>query len=343
MAGERLSALDASFLLAEGEGEPMSIGGVDLCAGPAPEYHQFADLIERRLHLLPRYRQRLAADPLRLGTPRWVDDGRFRLSYHLRHTALPAPGAIEQLQTLLTRIFERRLDRGRPLWELWLVEGVEGGRFALIHKMHHALVDGVASIDVLNTIFDSDPDGHEGPTREPWEPQPGPSRLRLLTDAGSSGRPRRSSSARSAGSRARRDSARQGRGRPGRRGGSGAPPSTLAPETPYNAPVGPHRRFTAQRESLRDLKAVKDGLGGSLNDVVLAMVAGALGAHLRRRGHDTDGLELEVFVPVAMEASGETGNEVSGLKVSLPVGATDPLERFRRISRRWTSSRSPRR
>lgn len=332
---ERLTPLDASFLFGEDESGLLSVGGIDLCAGPAPSYDEFAGLIERRLHLLPRYRQRLAIVPLGLAQPRWVDDTHFRLDYHLRHTALPAPGDAEQLQRLTSRIFEQALDRSRPLWELWLVEGIEGGRFALIHKMHHAIVDGIASVDVLNTIFDSDPDAGDGPAKKPWEPEPGPSGVRLLAE-GALERAAPPEVVRSVVSAVRspRQAVTRAAGTVAGIGAAARAALSPAPPTPYNAPVGPHRRFTWQTESLDEIKAIKDGLDGSLNDVVLTVVAGALGRHLRRRGHDVDGLELQVFVPVALRSSGgdEGGNEVSGLKVPLPVGITDPLERFQTIS-----------
>ena len=333
---ERLTALDASFLFGEDELGLLSVGGIDLCSGPAPSYDEFAGLVERRLHLLPRYRQRLAMVPLGLAQPRWVDDTHFRLDYHLRHTALPAPGDAEQLQRLTSRIFEQALDRSRPLWELWLVEGIEGGRFALIHKMHHAIVDGIASVDVLNTIFDSDPDAGDGPAKKPWEPEPGPSGVRLLAE-GALERAAPPEVIRSVVSAVRspRQAVTRAAGTVAGIGAAARAALSPAPPTPYNAPVGPHRRFTWQTESLADVKAIKDGLDGSLNDVVLTVVAGALGRHLRRRGHDVDGLELQVFVPVALRSSSGddgAGNEVSGLKVPLPVGITDPLERFRTIS-----------
>jgi len=183
MSGERLTRLDASFLQGENESAPMNVGGVDVFAGPAPSTEQFTEHLERRLHLLPRFRQRIASVPLGLGRPRWTDDTKFRLSYHLRHTALPAPGGADQLSTLFARILEQPLDRGRPLWEMWLVEGLEGGRFAVLHKFHHTLVDGIASVSVIQTIFDSQREPQATPAPRAWEPRRGPSRVRLLAGA----------------------------------------------------------------------------------------------------------------------------------------------------------------
>ena len=336
MSGERLTALDASFLQGENESAPMNVGGVDIFAGPAPSIEEFSEHLERRLHLLPRFRQRLATVPLGLGRPRWTDDTRFRLSYHVRHTALPAPGGLEQLQAMFGRILERPLDRGRPLWEVWLVEGLEGGRFAVLHKFHHTLVDGMASVAVIQTIFDSEPEPASSPGPRSWKPRRGPSRASLLAGAaaeravppelvssvGTLVRHPQKAAMRTAGALA-------GLGTVVGRGAL-----RFAPRGPYNRKVGPHRRFAWQSEALDDFKAVKDALEGSLNDVVLATVAGALGAHLRARGEETAGLELQVFVPVALRSSedSDTGNEVSGLRVPLPVGMTDPIERFQRIN-----------
>jgi len=336
MSGERLTALDASFLTGENESAPMNVGGVDVFAGPAPSMEEFSEHIDRRLHLLPRFRQRIASVPLGLGRPSWTDDTRFRLSYHLRHSALPAPGNLEQIQTMFARILEQPLDRGRPLWEIWLVEGLEGGRFAVLHKFHHTLVDGIASVAVTQTLFDEEAKPESAPEPRSWKPRRGPSRARLLVGAaaeravppelvsslGSFVRHPQKAAVRTAGAVA-------GLGTVVGRGAL-----RFAPRGPYNRKVGPHRRFSWQSEALEDFKAIKDALDGSLNDVVLAVVAGALGSHLRARGEETAGLELQVFVPVALRGSSgsEAGNEVSGLRVPLPVGMTDPIERFERIN-----------
>lgn len=334
MLDNRLSALDASFLQIENARAPMSVGGADLFTGPPPSYDELCETIESRLPLLLGFRQRVIEVPFGLGQPRWEDDPHFRLSYHLRHTALPAPGTVEQLQTLCARVMEQPLDRARALWELWLVEGLEDGRFALIHKMHHTLVDGIASIDVLNTLLDSSAKPDQGPAPESWEPEPGPSAPRLLVDAVLE-RAMPPEVIRSVGEivRAPRQAAGWGLRALAGAGALGRTAADAAPPTPYNHSVGPHRRFAWQRESLDDFKAVKNALDGSLNDLVLASVAGALGSHLRRHGEDAEGLELQVFVPVALRSPGgdEGGNQVSGLRVPLPVGISDPLERFRRI------------
>src|SRR3954454_18408950 len=156
---DRLSAVDAAFLHQEGAATHMHIGGLAVFDGPAPSHVEMLEHIRERLHLLPRSRQRLATPPLSLGRQRWIDDPRFNLEYHVRHTALPAPGDEERLHRLAARIFSQRLDRAKPLWELWMVEGVEGGRFAVISKTHHALVDGVSGVDLMTMLFDLDAAG----------------------------------------------------------------------------------------------------------------------------------------------------------------------------------------
>src|SRR4051794_24525989 len=178
--GDRLTATDASFLAQEGPSSHMHVGAVMIFEGPPPGYDEFVTQIRSRLHLVPRYRQKLAFPPLETGRPVWIDDPSFNLEYHIRHTALPAPGSEGQLRALAARIHSQQLDRAKPLWETWLVQGLEGNRFALISKTHHAVVDGVAGVDLATVLFDAEPTPpplpHEG---EPWRPQPEPSGLDL--------------------------------------------------------------------------------------------------------------------------------------------------------------------
>jgi diacylglycerol O-acyltransferase len=331
---DRLTPLDTTFLIGEDESTNLCVGAVEVLAGQPPGYEELLEAIEPRLDQLPRFRQKLAPVPLGLGRPRWIDDPRFRLTNHIRHAALPPPGDARQLQTLFARFMSEHARRDRPLWELWLVEGLEDRRFAVMHKIHHALVDGIASIKVLETLLDTEPSPPPHPPAKARQARPGPSRARLIADAaleralppeilrvaaGAVRSPRRAATG------AVRTLA----------GFAGIARASLdaAPSTPYNTPVGPYRSFSWQRESLDDLKAIKDALGGSLNDAVLTLVAGALGRDLRRRGCDIAGLELQAFVPVSVREQVEstTGNEVSGLRVPLPVDVTDPVERFRRI------------
>src|SRR3954454_6817613 len=178
--GDRLSAVDATFLAQERANSHMHVGAVLIFEGPAPAYDDFLTHTRARLHLVPRYRQKLAFPPLETGRPLWIDDASFNLEYHVRHTALPQPGSEEQLRALAARIHSQRLDRAKPLWETWLVQGLAGGRFALISKTHHALVDGIAGVDLLTVLFDATPVPHELPHEgEPWAPAPAPSALEL--------------------------------------------------------------------------------------------------------------------------------------------------------------------
>src|SRR5213592_1238620 len=154
---DRLSSIDASFLHNEGQSSHMHVGGLTICEGPPPAIQDFLDHIRSRLHLVPRYRQKLAVPPLETGRPLWVDDPTFNLEYHVRHTALPAPGSEAQLRALAARIFSQQLDRSKPLWETWLIEGLDGNRFGLISKSHHALVDGISGVDLAQVLFDLSP------------------------------------------------------------------------------------------------------------------------------------------------------------------------------------------
>jgi diacylglycerol O-acyltransferase / wax synthase len=333
---ERLSPVDVSFLDQEKEGSHMHIGAVMIFEGPPPPYEDLRTHIESRLHLVPRYRQKLVYPRFQMGRPLWVDDPRFNLEYHVRHTSLPSPGSVEQLRLLTGRIFSQRLDRSKPLWELWLVQGLEGNRFALINKTHHALVDGVSGVDITTVLFDTSPTptpiGAEG-----WTPSVEPSDAQLVAEGvkGLVTLPARA---------ARRglDAARH----PGETAsevreaaeGLGAIAWSFAnppPRTPLNVPIGPHRRVQWIRFPLADLKEIKNRLGGTVNDVFLATVSGALARWLKRRGVRTEGVELRGIVPVSIRADeqqGALGNRITAMLGPLPVYATDPRERLRIVS-----------
>jgi diacylglycerol O-acyltransferase / wax synthase len=334
MAGDRLTGLDASFLHLEDGSAHMHVAGVMLFEGPPPPYDELLDAFERRLPLVPRYRQRLAFVPLGQGRPRWVDDPHLNLRYHVRSTALPSPGTEQQLQDLAGRVFSQQLDRDKPLWEVWLVEGLEGDRFAMLSKTHHALVDGISGVDIISVLFDSSPEP-VAPTApgDRWLPRPIPSRAQLLGEALLERATIPTEIARSVravfrGPRRIAEAARDAAVGVGAMAWAGLNP---APSTPYNQPIGPHRRFVWMRASLRDIKAIKDSLGGTVNDVVLATVAGALGRHLRRRGRDTDGLELKAMVPVSVRQDierGALGNRVAAIMAPLPVWCQEPVARL---------------
>jgi WS/DGAT/MGAT family acyltransferase len=334
MSTDRLSPLDASFLHLEDATSHMHVAAALVFAGAPPAYERLLAHIGSRLDLVPRYRQRLAQVPLAQARPRWVDDDRFDLRYHVRHTALPAPGTEYELQVLAGRVFSHHLRRDRPLWEMWLVEGLDHDRFAILSKTHHALVDGVSGLDILSVLFSPDEADESGP----WTPRPAPSSVALLTEAlverissaGELARPLRRAVRRPR--RAVRQIAETAVGA-GALAWAGARP---APSTPYNAgQVGPDRRFTWARASLDDVKAIKNALGGSVNDVVLSVVTLALRRHLQRRGEEVDELELKVFVPVSIRAAdqhGTLGNQVSGMIATLPVSCADPVRCLAAIS-----------
>jgi len=184
MAAERLTGLDASFLHMERAGAHMHVASTIVFEGPAPTHAEFRDHIASRLHLVPRFRQKLRFVPFDQGRPVWVDDPHLNLDYHVRQTALPAPGSDEQLRNLAARIFSQQLDRSKPLWELWLVEGLTGDRFAIVGKSHHALVDGISGVDITTVLFDVEREPSEPPPQPPkWAPRPEPTDLKLLGDA----------------------------------------------------------------------------------------------------------------------------------------------------------------
>ncbi|HEX8119683.1 MAG TPA: wax ester/triacylglycerol synthase family O-acyltransferase [Solirubrobacteraceae bacterium] len=333
----RLTALDSAFLHIENTGAHMHVASVMTFEGAPPAYDDLLDALESRLHLVPRYRQRLADVPFDQGRPVWVDDPHFNLRYHLRHTGLPAPGGDVELKRLAGRLFSQQLDRSKPLWEIWLVEGLQGDRFALIGKTHHALVDGVSGVDITTVLFDAAPDPAPTPPPEkPWEPKPPPSRSQLLAEALIE---RATDPAE--GYRAVRSLVRAPRRVAEQLGASvsgiGATLTALlraAPPSPLNVPIGPHRRYTWVDGDLDEFKAIKNELGGTLNDVVLTAVSLALGRWLRRHAFPTDGVELRALVPVSVRADvqrGALGNRVAAMYAPLPVGVEDAEEAYRRV------------
>ena len=331
---DRLTGLDASFLAFERQGAHMHVGSLLVFEGPSPSYDELLAHVESRLHLVPRYRQRLAFPPFGAGRPRWVDDPHFNLSYHVRHSALPEPGGDTELRRLAGRLFSQSLDRAKPLWELWLVEGAGDG-FALIAKTHHALVDGISGVDIATVLFDLEREPPPPPDDAPkWSPRPEPSRAVLFADA---------LAERAEGPASLARALRDALVHPDRAGAeAGRAISGLAalvaagmagaPASPLNVRIGPHRRFAWAETELARLKAAKDALGGTVNDVVLTVVAGALRAHLFRRGRDPERLELKAMVPISVRADAERGalgNKVAAMYAPLPVGVADPVERFR--------------
>jgi WS/DGAT/MGAT family acyltransferase len=341
---DRLTSIDAAFLTQEREGSHMHIGGVLVFEGSAPTREELEAHIESRLHLVPRYRQKLSVPRLEMGRPLWVDDPRFNISYHVRHSALPSPGSLEQLRLLVGRVFSQRLDRSKPLWEIWLVEGLErggaegGARFALINKVHHALVDGVSGADLTTMMFDLQPERAEQPeVPEAWSPAPEPSEAEIVAkgvrDAVTAPVGVVAGALRYAAAPGRA----LGRAREAAEGLGEVVWGAVnrAPETPLNVPIGPHRRVAWAHTSVADLKAVKNAFGGTVNDVFLTVVSGALQRWLRGRGRRTEGLELRGAVPVSIRSDdqqGALGNQITVMVAKLPTYADDPLERLRIVS-----------
>jgi WS/DGAT/MGAT family acyltransferase len=331
---DRLTAVDASFLHQEGPVSHMHIGALVRVAGPAPRYDDFLNSIRGRLHLVPRYRQRLVYPPAGTGRPLWADDADFSLDYHVRHTALPSPGSDEQLSNLCSRVFSQQLDRSKPLWELWLVEGLADGGYALLSKSHHAMIDGIAGVDLGTVLFDLGPEPLAPPTDlEPWSPDPEPNPLDLLT-AGVAGMTKATAAVVA--------KALAKLGQPERALGEAQVAAeglgeiawaalNPAPPSPLNVPIGPHRRFAGIACDLADFKTVKNAFGGTVNDVVLAVVAGALRHWLQSRGVRTQGLELRALVPVSVRDASEQsagGNRLAVMRGPLPVYVDDPVERL---------------
>jgi diacylglycerol O-acyltransferase / wax synthase len=337
MAEGRLTGLDASFLHMENGGAHMHVAGLMLFDGEPPPYERLLEMTESRLHVVPRYRQKLAFVPFGQGRPRWVDDPHLNLRYHIRRTSLPRPGTEAQLRSLAGRVFSQPLDRDKPLWEMWLVEGVEDGpdgpRFAMLSKTHHALVDGISGVDIVSVLFDATPDPPEPPERPPrWMPRPEPSQAQLLGEALLERATVPAEAARSLRAlfRAPRNVVR-GAGESlvgvGAMAWAGLRPP---PRSPYNTAIGPHRRYAWVRASLDDIKSIKNSLGGTVNDVVLASVAGALGRHMTRRGAKLPET-LRALVPVSVRSDderGALGNRVAAMMAPLPVGEKDPRQRL---------------
>jgi len=346
-AYDRLTFLDNSFLLMEGANSPMHVAGTAMYeTGPLRnadggiDIDKIRDYVNARLHLIPRYRQRLAYTPVE-GQPVWVDDDHFNIHYHVRHTALPKPGDERQLKRLAARIMSQHLDRAKPLWEIWVVEGLANhDQFAMISKIHHCMVDGMSSVDLLNVLLKSEPTEHFEPAPR-WMPRRAPTSWELATDAllryaslpieigrnlpeviRAARDPRSDIRARL---RALRDTLSTGiRG-----------PS----ETPLNQRIGPHRRFDWLLMDLKEVKAVKNRVGGTLNDIVLATVAGAVRHFLQRRGVSVDNLDFRVMAPVSVrspEERGTMGNRVSAWMVPMPLGERDPVRRLDKISETTT-------
>jgi len=339
---EPLSTQDLPFLLFETPNCHMHLGGTaifDAGALTTPEGGVDIARIRRhiasRLHLIPRYRQRLAWIPIERH-PAWVDDEHFNLAYHVRHSALPRPGNETQLKRLAAQIMGQQLDRDRPLWEVWVVEGLEGNRFALVMKTHHCIADGISGVDLLSVLLAVTPE-EEADDGAEWYPRPAPSPRQMLAEAWRRRLRAPFAAAALLGGLVRaesqvRDTVAKGAAAVWRLVGTGLTPP---PETPLNRPIGPHRRLDWFALDLADVKLVKNRLGGTVNDVVLATVAGGLRRFLRHRHVPVDGLTYRVVCPVSVRSVDERGtvnNRASAWLFDLPLGVDDVREQLARVS-----------
>jgi WS/DGAT/MGAT family acyltransferase len=334
---DRLTAVDASFLTNESSSSHMHVGGILIFEGPPPRYVDLVEHVRGRLSQVPRFRQRLVVPPLEAGRPLWADDVNFNLTYHIRHTGLPEPGGETQLKRLAGRVFSQQLDRSKPLWEMWLVQGLERDRFALLTKTHHAMVDGISGVDIGTVLFDLEPVPEPAPVEDAWEPQPPPSTTQLVTRGASDAAAAPAKLVERAVEAVRHPEATARRLANAMEGvsevvGAFADP---APDVPLNQPIGPHRRFVFVRSELATFKRIKNALGGTVNDVVLAVVTGALRNWLHERGVRTEGLELRALVPVSIRTEderGDLGNKLAAMRGPLPVYLEDPARRLRVVS-----------
>jgi len=334
---DRLTSVDASFLTNESSSSHMHVGAILIFEGPPPRYTDLVEHVRGRLPLVPRFRQKLVVPPLEAGRPLWADDVNFNLTYHIRHTALPDPGGEPQLKRLAGRVFSQQLDRSKPLWELWLVQGLERDRFALLTKTHHAMVDGISGVDIGTVLFDLEPVAEPAQVEDDWVPQPEPGTTELVARgiADAAAAPvklaeRAVDAIRKPETTARRAvEALEGIGEIV---GAFADP---APDVPLNQEIGPHRRYVWARSELATFKHIKDTFGGTVNDVVLAVVTGSLRSWLHRRGIRTEGLEMRALVPVSIRGEderGNLGNRIALMRGPLPVYIEDQVRRLRTIS-----------
>ena len=339
---DRLSALDASFLHLERLETPMHVGAMSILEGEpffdADGHFRIGDvrdLVLSRMPLMPRFRRKLMSVPYDQGRPIWVDDDRFDITYHVRLTALPKPGSWEQLVALTTRVQEHLLDRDRPLWELWFVEGLEDGHVAIIQKTHHSLIDGVSGVDVATLLLDATP-AYTPPVVAEWRAEPAPNSTQLLVDTLRERMTEPTEIIRSMRSLLRGPRrAVAAIGDAVRSMGTLMTRDAIAPRTSLNARTARHRRLSVVRVPLAEVKEIRAGLGGTVNDVVLTGVAGGLRRLLQHRGDATEDVQLRVLCPVSVRADeqrGELGNKVSAMFVNLPVDARTSLERLETIS-----------
>ena len=329
---EWMSPIDSSFLHVENATTPMHIGAVSIFEGPPPPFEDLRAMVAGKLELVPRYRQKVRNVALAISSPAWIDDPHFSLDYHLRHTAVPAPGSEQQLREMASRVFSQHLDRDKPLWELWVVERLEGGRWALLSKVHHCMVDGVAATDLMSVMFS---DTTVGAAPREWAPAPEPSDIELFvrtlahraTPDGQLQTLRRVLAAPLQTLRSLAETARA----------TAAASSSMRPvsASSLTGAIGPHRRWSWAQVRLSDVKRVRGALGGTVNDVVLTLITNGFRELLLSRGEDVpEDQVIRTMVPVSVRSKGERGvynNRVSAVFAGLPVGLTEPARRLERI------------
>ncbi|WP_126642984.1 WS/DGAT/MGAT family O-acyltransferase [Embleya hyalina] len=340
---DRLSALDAGFYFVEDENVPMHVGSVLIFDGPAPSYGDVIRLFVSKLPDVPRYRQRVRTLPLHLGRPVWVDDEHFQILYHVRHTAVPAPGGADQVRNLAGRLFAQRLDLSKPLWEVWLVEGLADGRWAIISKVHHCLIDGIAGTDLLQILLDwrkdpEPPGAGESADLDPWLPEPAPSTADLIVDGlrDAVATPIKHLAAVPALAREMRSGSELtdilralARSLPGT--------ANRLLETSagsLNGPIGPHRRWVWADAEITEIKRIRKEFGGTVNDVILTAITRGFRDLLAGRGELTADQVVRSLVPVSVRAPRERrtlNNRLSAILVNLPVGEDDPAARLRSV------------
>jgi len=340
---DRLSSLDSWFLHLEREIQQLHVGSALLFEGPSPSLAQLTAAIEARLDLLPRYRKRVLRVPLDLGRPVWADDPRFRIGDHVRRVTLPRPGTEDSMRELVARFMSEHLDLSRPLWETWLVNGLDGGRWALINKTHHAMIDGISGADIVAMLLDRDPKAAEARPAPAWIPGAEPSPVRLAAAAlGDLARtPFEVGHVLARSLRTPRRFTKQTA--PELHGLALAGEKVVWPESVLDGPIGPRRRWGWARADLAEVKKVKNSLGGTVNDVVLAAITGGFRALLTARGEPVDGRTVRTMVPVSMrtaEEHGTMGNQVSAVFADLPVGISNPTERLAAVTSQLSSLKS---
>ncbi len=334
----RLTANDAAFLYLERPNAPLHIGSLGVYEGRIP-FERFVSHIESRLPLIPRYRQRAVFVPLSLAHPTWEDDPDFDIERHIHHVSLPPPGNDQQLADLSAELFRPQLDRAKPLWEMFVIDGLEGDRSGILTKVHHCMVDGVSGIGLLMATVDISPEPASPPEAGPWQPAPLPNSGAQLTDAFWDNMSEQLELWQDVQESFINPRARLQQAQDVFRALSTATPwlTQPAPRSPFSAQLSNERRVAFSEMSFVEIRAIRTALGGTVNDVVLAILTGALRSYLIRHGGNVDGPELRVAVPVNVrmeDEQGAMGNRISGMITPLPIGEPDAGERLRIVQER---------